>query len=121
MADPKPKRNKNTFQPGQSGNPAGRKKAGLSITEVLRGDAQVVLKKFGKRQNKIGTRAQLVSEILWDMALRGNLKAIELILDRLDGKPITPLHHTGDPTLSLIIERDASHKPDHTDTPADDS
>lgn len=95
MADAKPKRNKHTFKPGQSGNPKGRPKGELRISEVLRLDSQVVLEKFGKAHNKTGTRAELLSEILWDMALRGNLKAIELILDRLEGKPIGALELTG--------------------------
>lgn len=92
MANAQPK---NKFEKGKSGNPAGRKKGEFRITEVLRADAQVVLTKFGRRHNKTGTRAQLISEILWDMALRGNLKAIELLLDRLDGKPTAAVELTG--------------------------
>lgn len=119
MADAKPKKNRGTFKPGQSGNPRGRQKGEFRLSEVLRLDAQVVLTKFGKRHNKTGTRAELLSQILWEMALKGNLRAIELILDRTDGKPVTPLHHTGDADIPLlverIIERDSDPKPDNTD------
>lgn len=76
------------FQPGQSGNPNGRPKKGTAITDVLREmlEANPDIKR--KLSNK-----------LLELALEGDLAAINILLDRLEGKPniTATLNHRGPP------------------------
>jgi hypothetical protein len=77
------------FQPGQSGNPAGRKPD--RITKALREIAAEV----GDGDDKSG--AQKLARILWEAAngerkvSREQLKAIEVCLDRLEGRARQPV------------------------------
>jgi hypothetical protein len=61
------------FMPGQSGNPGGRKRD--PITQALR---------------EIGTpeKAKKLGTMLWNLALAGDLKAAEIVLNRIEGKAI---------------------------------
>lgn len=69
------------FKPGQSGNPAGRPPNPQSFTAQLR----VVLNESeGENQP---TRMRAISEKLCELAKAGDLRAIALIAERLDGKP----------------------------------
>lgn len=72
---------------GQSGNPKGRPKKGMALTEILR--------LFLAQPDLDGaTRAEMLTRKLWSLALEGNLDAIRYIYDRLDGKP-TESHEIG--------------------------
>lgn len=68
------------FTPGQSGNPAGRPK-GRSLTARLR---DIVERSNGTTKD-IG---DAVMEVLVKSALKGDMKAMALLLDRVDGKVI---------------------------------
>lgn len=61
------------FKPGESGNPNGRPKG--KLTEALRELCE-------QPENK-----DKIIKKLHELASKGNLKAIQYILDRLDGKP----------------------------------
>jgi hypothetical protein len=69
------------FQKGQSGNPAGRPKNVLTralrskLEEVESGDP-------GARTN-----AQALADKLFDLALSGNVEALKICFDRLEGRP----------------------------------
>jgi hypothetical protein len=68
------------FQPGQSGNPAGRPK-GQSLTARLR--------RYLDAPGKDGRpRADRLAETLAELALSGDIRAIRMVLDRLDGKAL---------------------------------
>ena len=67
------KRNLKPFKKGNSGNPGGRPKW-KHITEILR-----------KEDNL--DRLNMVVDKVFEMALTGNMRAIEFIADRLEGKP----------------------------------
>jgi len=74
------KRNtKGQFQKGtDSPNPGGRPKG--SITKIMR--------EFMYEIDDSGfSRVQQLCIILWDSALKGDLQAIKLIMDRVDGTP----------------------------------
>jgi hypothetical protein len=68
-----------TFGPGNNANPRGRPKKGETLTDTLK--AYV---------NKRINRQQLVLK-LYEMALAGNIRAMELIFERVDGKVTQPI------------------------------
>ena len=87
------KRNeKGQFMRGSSGNPLGRPKG--SITRIMR--------EFMYEVDDSGfTRVQHICLILWNAALKGDLQAIKLIMDRVDG---TPVQHVSTRTRSDTIK-----------------
>ena len=69
---------KGQFEPGSSGNPSGRPKG--SLTKLMR--------EFMYEIDDSGfSRMQQLCIILWDSALKGDLQAIKMIMDRVDGTP----------------------------------
>lgn len=75
---------KGQFEKGYSGNPGG-KPQGQSIVKKMREYLWEIDPETG-----INRIEQMVM-ILWHEAQKGNLKAIELIMDRLEGKPKTSI------------------------------
>jgi hypothetical protein len=69
----------NKFRPGQSGNPAGRPKQ--VATKLLREMASSSLSDDGE------TRLRRVVDQLLQKAESGDLDAIKIVLDRLEGRP----------------------------------
>lgn len=78
------------FKPGESGNPSGRPKGITSITTTLK--KLMNAKYYKKVKNPItkeDTRnkgADILAFELFKKASKGDLKALEIILDRMDGK-----------------------------------
>lgn len=68
------------WQPGRSGNPAGRPPNEWSITHHLK---QVLSEPNGKRESK----ARKLARKWYEAAADGNVRAIEGIAERVDGKP----------------------------------
>lgn len=76
------------WRPGQSGNPKGRPKGIVSITDTLR---KVIEKKMetidpvtkNKDRKKI---KEIIALALVGKALKGDVRAIQEMLDRLEGK-----------------------------------
>jgi hypothetical protein len=64
------------FVKGQSGNPKGRPKGSHSPSDFLR-----------RKLAEGGTLEQVIAKVVV-LALKGERWAIELIFDRMDGKPI---------------------------------
>ena len=95
------KREKGRFVKGGGGNPTG---AGRS-TKPFRDALMVAIN--DKIKNSGGDKRKLrqVAETLVSEALDGNIRAIELISDRLDGKPKqeTETVITGDPINSITL------------------
>ena len=60
------------FQPGQSGNPAGRPRSASIAAEI-------------RRQMDEATTATLVRSII-KRALAGDMKAVQILLERVDGR-----------------------------------
>ena len=75
------------FEPGQSGNPGGRYRG-----EKLWADA---LRLAVKRTDGDKTKLAQIAEKLVDEAVAGNIQAAKEIGDRLDGKAIQALEHSG--------------------------
>lgn len=79
------------FAPGQSGNPRGRPRKGSSLTEFLRWSASQIVSEEDRR-----TKAQAAAEAAFAAALGGDVAALKLIFDRLDGKVPEPVEHGGE-------------------------
>ncbi len=76
------------FQPGQSGNPAGRAPGTKLFGPIIR---RLLLEAGDKK----GTpNLDLVALKLVSLAKGGNLAAIQMILDRVDGKVTDHIDHT---------------------------
>ena len=84
------------FKPGESGNPDGRPKKGNSWKDVL-DEAMGQTHKVGGEEK---TLKQIISDVLSKKALKGDLKAIEMIMNRLDGKP----------NITSIVEMNVGNK-----------
>ena len=72
------------FQPGQSGNPAGRPKY-TTVSEAIREQL--------KELDKTGahTLAEQIADALIQQCLKGNVKAIKELIDRMEGKARQPI------------------------------
>ena len=77
MPNPNPKP-EIQWKPGQSGNPNGRPRKGYSITDTIRNMMETVDKDVKKD----------LGNMILQKALKGDLKAAELIWAYMDGKPI---------------------------------
>lgn len=71
------------FQKGKSGNPNGRPKRNHAMTDTLRALLEKKNRLSGRRNR------ELVVEALIEAAQAGNVAAMNLIYERLDGKLIT--------------------------------
>jgi len=75
------------WKPGQSGNPKGRPKKGLTLTDKLR----TALAAPGAGQ---GTKADEIVARVTELAMAGEKWAVELIWTRLEGRlPVTTISH----------------------------
>src|SRR3954451_23884806 len=70
------------FRPGQSGNPGGRP-AGRGIGAVLRD-------KLDDGYGDGSTPAQRIADVLIRLAVGGDVRAIALVFDRTEPKPVRP-------------------------------
>ncbi len=70
------------WQPGQSGNPGGRPRRGRSATEVMQKLAAA------KREGQPMSRVEEMCLKLLDLAIGGDVAAIKLALEYLDGRPV---------------------------------
>jgi hypothetical protein len=85
------------WQKGQSGNPKGRIKGKKVLTDELRRLLDAKWRPFGQ------TNRELLAQVLMAKALQGDLKAIEYIWDRLEGRPAQAVQVTGDGRRPLRI------------------
>ena len=70
------------WEKGQSGNPNGRPKKNLCIPDILR--------EIGEEQGTDGTtNLEMIMRVVFKKALKGEMKAIEYISERLEGRPHT--------------------------------
>jgi hypothetical protein len=83
------------WKPGQSGNPGGRPRG--TLTDVLK----IILAEVGPTGKANG---QLIMERLAVMAVSGNIDAIKVILDRVDGKLVE--QHAVDGRIKIALSWD---------------
>lgn len=98
------------FTKGVSGNPAGRPRKGQALGDLIR--------RYGdQRDPETGRkRKDRLAAVLWEKALAGEIRAIEYVCDRLEGRPAQELRlHQQEPTLvfQIIDPRIPLPEPDH--------
>ena len=74
-----------TWKAGQSGNPNGRPRGRHAIAEALRTELSQI--ETTDADGNPLTRAQVIARMAVNMAMSGDLKAIEFVTERLEGKP----------------------------------
>lgn len=79
---------------GQSGNPAGRPKKGESLADALR-------ERVGKDE---GRALEAIADRLVKMAAEGNIAAIKLVFERVDGPPPKSAEHSGPVEVKVVFE-----------------
>ncbi len=85
------------FQPGKSGNPAGRKKKGYALADLLNNRLD--------QPNDDGVPARVVMlDRLVSLACAGEYDAVKIVLDRVYGK--VPELHTNDGRLKIALKWD---------------
>lgn len=90
MANPNgtPENLRTPWQPGQSGNPAGRPKGSVSLLTLLK----------DKLAENDGAEAKAIVDALIEDAKTGNVKARKLVMEYIEGKPKDnggePVEHT---------------------------
>jgi hypothetical protein len=87
-------------QPEHNGRPKGSR----SMTSILRGlvGKEMTLKNPMTGQTEVMTVGEIIQLQKVARAMKGDLKAIEMVDDRLDGKPVQPMENTG--IDKIIIE-----------------
>lgn len=72
------------YLPGQSGNPHGRPKKGQTFTDIL---DKVLLEEQVTYNGRVITGKEAAARKLLEMAIKGDMRAITYLADRIDGKP----------------------------------
>ena len=72
------------FKKGESGNPKGRPKKEVCLTDILREQGELKDVEYGGE--KI-TRAEALAKKLYALAMSGDVNAIKYIYDRAEGRP----------------------------------
>jgi len=106
---PIPNEEKGQFKPGQSGNPNGRPKKLPQLDELL---ADIL-----SDEQKGMSAAEAILKQLRNMAIKGNIRAAELLLDRAYGK----VKDVIDLTAKTIIIHDELDKSIDGDSDTDHS
>jgi hypothetical protein len=76
------------WEKGQSGNPKGRKANDRCLTRVLRQGL--------KQKDADGNRnIDVIAEKVMSLARQGERWAVEFIAERVEGKPVQALEHSG--------------------------
>lgn len=89
------------FAPGVSGNPAGRPKKGRAITDVLIRKLDEVHPAEADRAKDEGrpprTNIEIICDRLLHRVLQGDLVAIGMVMNRVEGKPPSSIEidHSG--------------------------
>lgn len=84
------------FVKGQSGNPKGAPKKEASIRGCLRASMSDTIKIPGKdgEPDRMISKGEFLSSKLFQIAASGDLQAIKLCLDQVDGPPVQKIEST---------------------------
>lgn len=92
------------FVPGESGNPAGRPKGARNLSTILREmlEEEIEVNIDGKKERK-QFKDVLIRKLL-KKANEGDLRAMQEIFDRTEGRAIQPMEQTGEVTVTIRHE-----------------
>lgn len=103
---------------GQSGNPDGKKKGTRNLSTILKEYLELEVEIENEKGEKVKVENQdlIIAQLIRKAAKDGDLKAIEQILDRMEGKPIQKQEiKTDNPILTIQREIiDGNSKPGNT-------
>ncbi len=104
------------WQPGESGNPKGRREGVRNVSTVLRemlenlAPAIVIneefIKDFCKGLKRVTVGDATAARILNEALVKGEAWAIKELLDRTEGKPTQPVDQETRGTLEVIVKRE---------------
>ncbi len=89
--------NSGQFKPGQSGNPAGRPPKHSALADIMREkleEEQSIIGKDGKKK-RIKLK-EIFTEKVIQLALTGDIQAVKLIYNYIDGMPKQPHEVSGE-------------------------
>jgi uncharacterized protein DUF5681 len=111
--NPNSLKNLTPFKPGQSGNPTGRPKKRLPITDRYVALLESPIEENERKKLKLpkgATNADAIVLQVIRLARKGNLRAIKEICDRVEGKPSTRVEREDRsierPSIRVIYDRD---------------
>ena len=87
------------WKKGVSGNPNGRPRKGQTFTDILEG---VLGEEVVKHNGKTISGKEAVARKLLELAVSGDIKAIQYIGDRLDGRPFALNPPDGDKSDAVM-------------------
>ena len=94
-----------TFQKGQVANPRGRPKKGQALTDLLRAQMDA-LAPDGRPYR------EHVTQTLMGLVIAGNMDAMKLVFERLEGKVATIVDMTAEQRVHVILDwGDGDHNP----------
>tara|TARA_R100001244_G_C5132752_1_gene126178 strand:- start:331 stop:708 length:378 start_codon:yes stop_codon:yes gene_type:complete len=105
-AQVKPRRNaRGQWIAGQSGNPSGLFQTGntASLGHGRRNSVSNLLNRLGDTSTDEGTLREQLAAKLYQMALKGDINAIKVCLERMDGRVREELHVTEVVTDEVVI------------------
>lgn len=91
---------KTRWKAGESGNPNGRPKKGVSLTDILREQANI---KDAKFNGEMVERKVALGNRMWMAALKGDVAIMKYMYDRLDGKPTQEIKVQSDAAMDAPI------------------
>ena len=92
------------FKEGESGNPAGRPKGSRNLSTILREmlEEEIEVNIDGKKERK-QFKDVLIRKLL-KKANEGDLRAMQEVFDRTEGRSIQPMEQTGEVTVTIKHE-----------------
>lgn len=92
MSNPNPIKD-HQFLPGNNANPKGRPKGSKSLSSLFRKALKFKMDATDPRTklNRQMTLAEIIVLATVQQAAKGNVRAMNMILDRLEGKPVQPI------------------------------
>lgn len=99
------------FKKGQSGNPSGKPKGTINLSARIRRELEALA------PDKKQQFADLVAKKIVAEMLKGKVDLIRDFMDREEGKPKTPIEHSGTLNIAEIIASEKVIEPIDGDQP----
>ena len=95
------------FKPGRSGNPAGRPKKGLTLTDALNElmEVKTIIQLTEDSEPLVVLKKEAIAMKLVALAEAGDMTAIKYVFDRIDGAPTVTNKIIQEDIPQIIIAR----------------